>query len=344
MKVLLYLNGPEGCQTGIEDGFLYLKTIRLIEDIEWFYMDHFAKKHGVDAAISHAQNIADYFKPTVIVIFHVGNLKLDKIFYRNLRSISSAPTIVYDEGDMYGGWAKPITKSLKIAIAQSDMVSIRGLGKFHKSISNYNKKIFYTPHHADIARFDTEPFILSERSNKLVLIGNRVKPRFFSSIRRLPGAKEREAFIKTMGEAFSNEFVLYGNGWDGFIGNRGPVDFYKQLDVYRDSWITVAYEHYPEIPYYFSNRLPIALLAGSLYVCHYHEGYENLFKNCDFIFFYKNNNEAIDIVTYLHSLSNEDLLDRSMRAREFALRTLTPNVVWFNFINNVTKVISSFHD
>ena len=216
--------------------------------------------------------------------------------------------MIYDEGDMYGTWTKPISKSMKLMIEQADVVSIRGLGEFYKHVSRLCNHIIYTPHHADIARFDKEPYLLPERNNKLVLIGNKVKPRLLGWIRRLPGAREREIFVKAMGAAFSNEFVLHGNGWDGFVGNQGAVEFQNQLDVYRDSWITVAYEHYPEIPFYFSNRLPLALMAGSLYVCHYHKGYENIFKGCDFIFFFDTNAEAIDLVNYIHSLSKEELL------------------------------------
>lgn len=341
MRTFLLLNGPEGCQTGIEDGFNFLKAIGEISELEWFYLDNFSKEAGSDAALIRAIEIATEFQPSLIVIFHIGKFPITDNFVSTLRNLASKPMLVYDEGDMYGTWAKPILKSMNTIIKRADVVSIRGLGKFYEQIAKLNNRIIYTPHHADIARYDKEPYLLTEKKNKLVLIGNRVRPRFMSSIRRLPGANERECFVKTMGAAFPNNFVLHGNGWDGFTGNQGPVDFYKQLDVYRESWITVAYEHYPEIPYYFSNRLPIALMTGSLYVCHYHKGYENIFKDCDFIFFFDTNEEAIDIVNYIHSLSKEDLLERSKRARAFSLKYFHPNVIWANFFHNVLSVVEN---
>lgn len=336
----MFLNGPEGCQTGIEDGFDFLKATGEISELKWFYLEDFCKKAGRDAGLARAIEVAEEFQPSLIVIFHVSRRDITDEFVLTLKNVASKPILAYDEGDMYGTWAKPITKSMKIIIKRADVISIRGLGKFYKQISRLNNRIIYTPHHADIARFDKEPYLLSERKNKLVFIGNRVKS-LISWIRRLPGAKEREHFVKAMGATFSHEFVLHGNGWEGFCGNQGPVDFYKQLDVYRESWITVAYEHYPEIPYYFSNRLPIALLAGSLYVCHYHKGYENIFKDCDFIFFFDTYEEAIDLVNYIHSLSKEDLLERSARARAFALKYFHPNVIWVNFFHNVLSVAAN---
>lgn len=335
MRTLLFLNGPEGWQTGIEDGFRHLESIGVIAQLKWFYLEDYSKRSDARASLSKALEIAEAFQPRLIVIFHIGEFPVTTGFVAALRNLKSKPILAYDEGDMYGTWAKPVSGPMKLLVTQADVVSVRGLAGFHRQIARLNRRVIYTPHHADIARFDKEPFLLPERKNKLVLIGNRVKPRLFSWLRRMPGAKQREEFVKAMGAAYPNDFVLHGRGWDGFAGNRGPVDFQKQLDVYRDSWITVAYEHYPEVSYYFSNRLPLALMAGSLYVCHYHKGYENVFKDCDFIYFFNTHAEAIDLIKFLLSLSKDELLARSARARAFALAHYHPSVVWANFFTNV---------
>jgi len=341
MKVLLFLNGPEGWQTGIEDGFAYLKEQNQIKDLKWFYYNDYEKEYGTKATIEQMLKVSKEFQPLLIVTFHVGGLKIDRAFLETIKNIDSKPILVYDEGDMYGTWSKAITKQMKLFFKYSDVISIRGLGKFYKSVAKYNKNIIYTPHHNDIARFTKESFhIQTERKNDIILIGNRVKPRFLNRIRRLPGAKGRENFVKIMGNTFNN-FKLYGNGWSNFKGNKGPVDFQKQHLYYQKTWITVAYEHYPNIPFYFSNRLPIALMNGSLYVCHYHKGYESMFPNCDFIFFFKTNSEAVDIINYLLSLSKDELLLRAQHAQEFALRQYHPNVIWSNFYKNVLSVIDN---
>jgi hypothetical protein len=332
MKILLFPNGPEGWQSGVEDGFNHLLSTGRIESVRLFYLGDQVAKHGASEALAHALQIAREDPPDLIVLFHVGNLPIEDSFMTELRQLSSKPTIAYDEGDMYGSWSKPVTAAMKAVIRAADVVSVRGLGRFRRELSRYNRKIIYTPHHADIARFDSEPYVLRDRDIPVVLIGNRIKPGLRG---RMPGAAGRESFVKFMGREFPDEFVLHGNGWNGFVGNRGPVDFQKQMEFYRRSWVTVAYEHYPEIPYYFSNRLPIALLAGSLYVCHRHGGYDEIFTGLDFIFSFDTAQEAADIIRYLRSLSADETYQRGQRARNFALKHYTPQVVWANFVNNI---------
>jgi hypothetical protein len=339
MKVLILLNGPSGWQTGIEDGFSHLRSINRISELKQFYFEDYARHHGAARTLQYAIEMAESFLPELIVIFHIGSLPLSDDFPAKLKSIASKPILVYDEGDMYGSWAKPMTQSMKIIMRHSDVVSLRGLGVFAEKVSKLCNNVIYTPHHADIARYDREPHILTERAHKITLIGNNMKPRISGLIRRLPGSRDREKFADFLTKSFTGEFSLFGNGWEGSPCNRGPVDFQKQLEIYRNTWVTVAFEHYPQIPYYFSNRLPLAMLAGSLYVCHYHEGYEHIFGGSDFIFFYNTVKESRDVIDYVLSLSQEDRLERSKRAREFALKHYHPDPHWTNFYDNVLSKI-----
>ena len=334
MKVFLFLNGDEGWQTGIEDGFSHLAASGQIDSLRWMYLEHTARTVGVAAAMKAALAEAREFDPDLVVVFHIGTLAITDAFLTGIKNLPSRPMLVYDEGDMYGTWAKSITSSMRLCIRHADAVSLRGLGAYARDVARINDRIFYTPHHADIARFDREPYVLEDRENAIVLIGNRIKSRYLGRLRRMPGSWGRERFVRHMGRVFGPTFVLHGNGWDGFTGNRGPVGFQDQLEVYRRSWVTVAYEHYPQIPYYFSNRLPIAMMAGSLYVCHAHGGYEDLFRGADFIFLFRTNNEAVDAIRYVLSLDKSDRIERGRRAREFALRHYHPHVVWRNFLSN----------
>jgi len=335
MKTLLFLNGPEGWQTGIEDGFINLQAGGEISQLKWFYFEDYAKKFSESKSILKMIELANEFLPELIVFFHISKFPINKKCLQDIKDIQSRPLIVYDEGDMYGGWAKPMTKNMKLIINFSDVVSIRGFGKWYNKVNSLNKNIIYTPNHADIARFDAEPHILKTRQYDILFIGNKLKSRIWGNLKRLSGANGRDNFVKNIGLNFPKEFVLFGNGWNGYIGARGPVPFQQQLSKFKDSWIILSYEHYPEIPYFFSNRLPIALLAGSIIVCNYHKGYEHIFKNCDFIYFFNSNSEAVDIIKYILSLDNEQLIERSIRSREFALKYYTPNVIWTNFFNNV---------
>jgi len=336
MKILSFLNGTEGWQTGIEDGFDYLLVKKRIQEYNKFYFDDYAKKFSYLESLNKMSDLVQLYNPDMIIFFHIGEFPITKEFIKQLRDNNSNRVIVYDEGDMYGGFSKPITKSMKLLMKNSDIVSIRGLGDFYKNVFKFNRNIIYTPHHADIARFNNEPYICTDRKFQLSLIGNRITSKIKP---RLSGAVEREKFVSYLSNHFGSDFKIFGNGWNKFKYSCGPINFQDQMDVYKNSWITVAYEHYPNIPYYFSNRLPIALLSGSLYVCHYHKGYDNIFKNCDFIFFFHNNQEALDIITYIQSLSKVEILERAQRAREFALKHFTPEVVWSNFFTNIMNTL-----
>ena len=340
MRVILFLNGSKGCQTGIEDGFLNLKEIGCITELSWVYFEEVHKelKFDINDTLKYLLECAFQFQPDLISIFHIGRLKINKNFVFNLRRLNSSPLIVYDEGDMYGTWAKPISKNIKTVMHMADAVSIRGLGKFEKKVSRINKRTFYTPHHNDIARFLPEIIPTFKERKDFILIGNRVKPSILGVLRRLPGAKGRESFVKYMGEHFSKDFKLYGNGWEGFTGNQGPVDFYKQNDFYSKALVTVAYEHYPQIPYYFSNRLPMALMNGCLYVCHEHDGYKQFFPNDDFIFFFRSNEEVNDILRTISNFSEDEFEKRSRSAVKFSRQHFHPNVVWKNFFDQVISI------
>jgi len=338
MKVLLLINGKEGSQMGIEDGFEYLRTNGQISELKWFYFEDYAKKNTYNSSLTKISEISLLFKPNLIIFFHIGYLPVDKRFIYELKSIPSNPIIVYDEGDMYGGWSKPININMKNLFKYSDYISIRGLGKWYKMVKKYNSNIIFTPHSNSLYRFTKEIVIdiNINKKNDLIFIGNRVNSKL-GRIRRLSGAYEREKFVNNISKTFNNNFKLFGNGWSKNISNNGILDFYKQTDICKEALIQVSYEHYPHIPYYFSDRLPIALASGQIYVCHYHLGYENIFKDCDFIYFFTNTDESIDIINYLFSLDAETLLKKSYSAKEFADKYLSPLYVWSNFFNNISK-------
>jgi hypothetical protein len=335
MNVLLFLNGKKGSQTGIEDGFNYLKKNGEINNLQFIYFEEYLKIDTVANAILKMELMAEEFLPNMILFSHIGGFKLTLNFLNNLKNLPSKPFMVYDEGDMYGGISKAITKQMRLIISMADLISIRGLGDFYQEIKKINPRIIYTPHLADVIGYDKDITILNNRKFPITLIGNKTKRKILPRFLSLPGAVGREKLIKHIADSFPGLFYIFGNGWSKIKGNQGPIPFQKQLEIYQNSWVTLAYEHYPKIPYYFSNRLPLALLSGSLYVCHYHKGYDQIFKNCDFIFFFKTNEEAEDILNYIFSLSKENLLARSKKAREFALNNYTPDIVWAIFFKSI---------
>lgn len=332
MRILLLLNGFEGSQYGIEDGFTQLLQADKIEALEIIYFESLFKQEIGSIVYQKLLQRASVFLPSHVFFFHITNFRFAEEFVSNLRRLDSKPILIYDEGDMYGGFSKPVNNNMKLLMSLVDYVSVRGLGGFRNFVEKYNKNIIFTPHSNSLQRFVPAENVLF-RKKKFVFVGNRVNSRI-GNIRRLPGAALRERFLIHISKFLKNDLFIFGDGWN--FGNvMGKLDFVDQVKIYHEYWFHVSFEHYPDIPYYFSDRLPIALSCGQIYISHYHRGYENLFRNCDFIYFYKNESECIDILCYLKSLSDEEIIKKSLNAKQWAISNLGADVVWGNLINQV---------
>ena len=247
MKTLLFLNSAEGSQYGIEDGFTALLDKGTITELKWFYFEDYSKKNSVEKTLEKMYSEAKEFNPELIVLFHVGRFPINESFITNLKKLKSKPIIAYDEGDMYGGWSKPITNSMKLIFKYADVISIRGLGKWYNTVKKYNKNIIYTPHSNSLYRYTKDIKINTLKKHKIIFVGNRIKSRL-GRIRRLPGAYGREKFVNKISYNFINDFKLNGKGWENLIGNQGKLDFIEQSELYSNSLIHLSYEHYPSIP------------------------------------------------------------------------------------------------
>ncbi len=334
MKALLFLNGPDSCQASVEDGFNHCVAKGILSAVDFFYFEDFAKSNGADKAKIKMHDLVKSFLPDLIVLFHFRDFPIDNSFFEKIKSIVPDSKIIYDEGDMYGGIFKPITSTMKVCMYAADVISIRGLGCWHDEVSSFKKKIIYTPHCASLNRISDGLELNMKKTKKSVLIGNSVYT-IFKGLHFLPGSSGRVRLVKELTRSLGNRFDVYGNGWEKFSSNRGRIPFQQQVQVCNDSWIQVAFEHYPKVSYYFSDRLPIALSCGQIYVCHFHEGYDQIFKGCDFIYFFKTPKEAVDIINYLFSLEDNVLIEKSKRARQFAQQYFHPKVIWKNFILNL---------
>lgn len=340
MKTLLFLNGKKGSQMGIEDGFNYLYESNTISKLKWFYFEAYSKKTSSIKCMDKMLEIANDYSPELIIFFHISKFPINKEFILRLKNIDSKPIITYDEGDMYGGWAKPITPSMKILIKYSDVISVRGLGSFYDTIYKVNKNIVLTPNNNWLHRLTKDLIINPKKKIKIISIGNRINSRL-GNLFRLPGAYERERLIKNISSIFKNNFSLYGNGWKGYYADRGPINFNDQPKLCNESWIQLTYEHYPDIPFFFSDRIPIALSSGQIVVTNYKKGYDELFKGTEFIYFYKNVFDAIEILYYLTSLSEEQLYEKSQQAKEWSDKNLNPEIVWANLFNRILNIKNS---
>lgn len=336
MRILNLLNGSEGSQFGMEDGFQFLKQSGRIEAVYNFYYSEFYKKNNLSVTLGKIKEIAVTIDANVIIIFHVGNCPIPKEFYRELKSLKSKPILVCDEHDGFEKFRKPLPKATQIAMSEAHIISLCGLGSIVSLIpKNDRYKIIFTPHLTSIQRFDKQWTPTRTRKYDVIMIGNRIKSKI--PFKSLTGTCEREKLVKMLGNCYQERFAVYGRGWDGFTGNKGPIDFKKQIETIRESWLTIGFDHCTGMSFYFSNRLPISMFAGVAHVCHYHLGYELLFEQGKDLFWFKSLNEAIDITRMMLSRGPSYLIKLGIDGRKKAIECFSPEVVWGDFVETIKK-------
>ncbi len=323
-----------GQQAGTRNVFETMYKEKTLGGLEIFSYLYEAKNLGSPGKMwAKAAKLAETFQPDILFIQHIGNLPITIKDIHNLRSIKSNPTLVYEERDVFGWVIKGITKSMKVIASQSDIVFLVGLGRYGNRYLKFGaQEIQYTSHAIDTIHFNKEWTPTPKRDFDLIMIGNRIIPRFrfLNPIKwgRMSGAYEREQLVKKMGKVFGNRFAIFGTGWEGFIGNQGPIPYAEQEKIMRKAWLTVCWDHFPHIPFYHSDRLPISLGSGVAHLTNYHPGYEVLFKNGETLAWANSVDEMVDTARVLLNQGPERLTTLGLQGREYALAHLTDQIVF----------------
>jgi hypothetical protein len=116
-----------------------------------------------------------------------------------------------------------------------------------------------------------------------------------------PDIKLRESIILEMHNKYKNEFSVYGYFWEKLnLCNswKGVLNFYEQNDVYNGSKIVLSVSCYNDVRKYFSNRLPIALAAGTMVMSKYFPGIEEYFENHKHLVWFNTKEECLYLIDY----------------------------------------------
>ena len=258
-----------------------------------------------------------------------------------LKAMAPPPCIVYYDGDVYGRIFKRITPSTRAMCRHADYVFLCGLGDVARIFEEAGaRNIRYLPHNVSFKQFGVDWAPTDDRELDVVVVGNRVRGRFRLQDRvpcaRMPGSYLREQLVRLLGKVFGTRFAVYGSGWEGFVGDRGPLAFDRQHEVLRRSWLSVGYDHFPDTPYYFSDRLPIALLSGVAHVVHFHPGYETMFGNGRELLWAHSLEGIMEAVRHALGRGPRFLNELGARGREFAARRLASEIVYGEMIDTVS--------
>ncbi|HEV2115391.1 MAG TPA: hypothetical protein VGR48_05160 [Terriglobales bacterium] len=270
--------------------------------------------------------------PDILFWQHVGGFQADAEFVRSLKRASRKTLFVYHEGDAYGRVHKRYPPATRNFISSFDLIFQVALGSMQRlSEAVGAKRIYWIPHSFDADRFPRLPVAAANaRQHEAIMIGDVV--RRIPGIWELPGSGDRYRLAARLWKLLGDKFAVYGHGWN-LPASKGPLPYEQQHHAIRDAWVSVGWDHFPAHSYYFSCRLPIALAAGVPHVSSFHQGYENVLRDCPGLILAKTVQEAVDGTLYLLSLDRHRLLELGTACRDFAFSNFEATKVYTTVFN-----------
>jgi len=296
-----------------------------------------AKRHGAAVALSRLKELVAEWRPDLLLWQHVGKFPLRWADVESLRAAAPRMHLLYHEGDVYGRWAKRIPEPVRILMAAADTVALVGRGSYAKLARSVGaKRVIYSPSAADTVRFGQPWNPTLEREFDVLLIGNRVK-----SLRpwgRMPGASKRIELVRALGRRFGERFAVFGNGWEGFRGNHGKVEYAIQEGIQRRAWVTASWNHFDQVEAYFSDRIPISLMSGVPHVTNHQPGYESVFGPNPPLCWAKSVDELVARAEDLLALGPAGINEIGRQAQEYCNTRFTADVVYPRLIAEVMGI------
>lgn len=278
------------------------------------------------------------FEPDAVLFTRIGEFPVTADWFRALKAVRGRPLLAYLDGDVYGRVFKRLSPGMRDLCQNVDVCFLCGLGSNAALFERLGaRRIVYARNSASATRFGGPWTPTPDRELDVVMLANRHKSRHALQNKlpfaRMPGIHEREQLVLRLSKLFGSRFAVFGIGWEGFACARGPVPFDRQHEVIQRSWLSVGYNHFPKTPLYFSDRLPIALLAGVAHVVNYHPGYETLFENGRELMWGRGVDGVFEAVRFALGRRRAFLRDLGARGRAYALANLTEDVVYRELID-----------
>lgn len=330
---LLHLPNEEtpGFQVGPREAYEAMRAGGELSAYEAIPFLHEAARHGAATCLERVLERAGALQPDLILWQHVGRFPVDAAWLRRLREHAPQALLVYHEGDVYGRRVKPLPPAVQAFAAAADVVSLVGMGELAALFRAHGaRRIVWSPHSFDSQRCDQPWTPTRERGLDVLMIGNRVTSRL--PWRSLPGARERLALARSLHRRLGARFAVHGAGWDGEPYARGPLPFERQEGAIRNAWLTVSWDHFDRVPYYFSDRVPIALAAGVPHLTNRQPGYEQVFPDGCGLLHADGVESLADLVEILLSRPRAELIALGERASAFARERLAARRVYRDLV------------
>lgn len=326
MKSLRFFYLPnertEGDQIGPRKAFRVLSESGVFSAYQAYsYLVERQRASTQEEALRSLFAAAEAFQPDVIFWQHLNrHYPVDAAFFRRLKSIASRPKFVWHDPDPYGRFIKPIDHVMKAALSEADMAVVKGLGYFARGVRNAGaKRVLFSPESYDDERFGRPWEPPRTRPLDAVMIANLTCLKRIPWL-HLPGGRSRKRLAQRFFDAYGERFAVYGSGqgWKGKPYCKGPIGFDAQESAVRSAWISINWSQFDEIPFYFSDRLPISLATGVPHITNFQTGFDHFFEKWPGIYFVRSVSEALDVADFLLGMPREQLIDVGQQARTCA--------------------------
>ena len=285
------------------------------------------------AAFEHIRN----FAPNVLFVQHLTGTDVSEGLWLRIRAELPGVTIAYHEADPFDRFVKRVDAAMIGVLLHAHMIFAVGLGSLAALLEQHARvPVFYSPHSFARDSFgESDPSTVAKTCD-LVMIGNRGVRRKLKFL-YVPGGRRRADFAGRLSRIFGQRFFLYGRGWDHLPSARGMLPFLEQERAIQASRISVNWDHFDEIDFYFSDRLPISLVAGVPHVTTWHAGYDEMFAGVPGLYACKTVPEAVEVTRWLLSRPDEELAEEGLAARRWARAHLEANDVYRRAVQKVAR-------
>lgn len=327
-------------QLGLRRALSNLSVTGLVGDASVFSLEWRIRNGG--SAERHRQDLihrVQEFQPDIILLQHAHRTGLEDRHFKAMRRVANFK-LIYHEGDPYSPFLHPLPTAARVAGKNADVVFTTGAGNFIRNFKRTGSRDVRWAPSAFAPDLQLTGPAMPNNSSKdydIVMIANRNSPRF----RGLPNWKDRIRFVSYMQDRFQERFALYGRGWTG-PSARGPIEYGRQDEALQAAWVSANWDHFADEPRYFSDRLPIALAAGSIHATGYHPGYEEIFteKSREFVLFERTHKDLGDRISrFFDETTITDRLVLAAKAREFAHSNFRQDNQLVQFLNFSGEIV-----
>lgn len=213
----------------------------------------------------------EHARPDVAVLWTPGRFPGSRANFERIQKALGSASLLYWEGDPWHR-AKPITAQMRWWMGAADVVfTTAGPPQATDFLAAGARLVQHVPNTYCHVKFRmceaVEPPPVDRQ--RVTMIGSNLM--LIPALTGVPGSFRRAELAMRLRRAVP-DFDLRGKGWARLGLRAQPIEYARQADHIREGALSVIWDHWPYLPDYSSDRLPIALVAGRPHVTTLHPG------------------------------------------------------------------------